>query len=449
MLLDRYRQLLTAYVDGEITNRQRRHVARLLHRSPEARQLLQQLQQDARSLRQLPYPQLPVDLTGSVLHTIAERRLTPGRRRVARVSPAASWAGPLAAWAAAAAILLILGVASYLYFAASLLHSGNADFTEKPKEPSATVAESPDSAPTPIARHEKPTPDARDDKPSNPPHRPPVVESPEVVQRPPEGPKKPTPEPRPAPPKEEPVLTDRLEMFQFSKVSDVLPEVFKVSEFDRDAIRKNLIAELRKDANFRLELPCQNGTRAFQCVQSAAQALNIGLVIEKGARERLKLQARTNYVVYLENLTPDEVAHFLRQIGAEDAKNAARKPAEAQFDRLVLTRMTPQNHKELSTLLGIDPTESEPATKGPLGVDPRKPLTDVTAQQVGQALAGQGATPRPQPGKPAAKPPERNALVLAYNPVRPSPGSDEIKRFLDSRKPVKAGTIRVLLVLRS
>jgi hypothetical protein len=368
---------------------------------------------------------------------------------VGRVSSATSWAGPLAAWAAAAAILLILGIASYLYFAASQLHSGSTDMTEKTPNPSTTVAESPDFSPTPIARQEKPTPDAQDDKPSAPPERPPVVKSPEVVQRPPDEGKKPSRDPRPAPRNEEPVLTDRLEMFQFSKVSDVLPEVFKLRELDQESVRKNLIAEMRKDSNFRIELPCQNGTRAFQRVQSAAQSMNIGLIIDKEARERLKLQGRTNYVVYLENLSPDEVARFLQQVGSEEAKSAARKPSEVQFDRLVLLRMTPQTHKELSTLLGLDPTETEPSAKGPLGVDLRKPLTETTALQVGQALAGQGSVPRPQAGKAAVKLPEHNALVLAYNPVRPSPGSEEIKRFLNSRKPAKAGTLRVLLVLRS
>ncbi len=79
MLLDRYRELLTAYVDGELTARQRRHVARLLRRSPEARQLLQQLQRRCSLHFAICLsPHLPVDLTGEVLRTIVERRLTPG-----------------------------------------------------------------------------------------------------------------------------------------------------------------------------------------------------------------------------------------------------------------------------------------------------------------------------------------------------------------------------------
>ena len=59
MLPDRDRQLLSAFVDGELSSRQRRHVERLLRRSGEARTLLRRLQEDARELRHLPRPRPP------------------------------------------------------------------------------------------------------------------------------------------------------------------------------------------------------------------------------------------------------------------------------------------------------------------------------------------------------------------------------------------------------
>jgi hypothetical protein len=272
----------------------------------------------------------------------------------------------------------------------------------------------------------------------------------DIVKRPEEKSPKTPKNPKP-PAKEESVLTDRLEMFRYDMVeATTLPVVLKVRELDREAVRKQLTTELGKDRNFRLELPCQNGTKAFGRVQAVAKAMQVGLMIDKRAVERLKLpQWKTNYVVYLENLTPEEAARFLQQMGVEDTKRATSKPSEAQFDRLVLTRMTAQHHKELSTLMGVDPTVTETGKKQPLGADPRKPLSELTAAQVSQALAGQGSVPRPKVGKPAAKAPERFALVLAYNPVRPDRGSAEIKRFLEARKPAKPGTVRILLVLRS
>ena len=116
-------------------------------------------------------------------------------------------------------------------------------------------------------------------------------------------------------------------------------------------------------------------------------------------------------------------------------------------DHDVLPRLTPRDHKELADLMGLDPTRSSPKPAGSLGTDLHKPLSEQTAEQVAKALAGQGGA-RPQPGKPAAKAPEQVALVLAYNPVRPRPGSPEVKRFLDGRQPTRPGTVQVLLVLR-
>ncbi len=446
MLRDRYRQLLTAYVDGELSSRQRRHVARLLRRSPEARQLLQRLQLDARALRHLPRPHMPVDLTGRVLRTIGERRLTPGQHRRAVVS-ASSWMGPLASWAAAASVLLILGAASYLYFAASLDSQANREVVQTQPESSTPPSPAEQRQPS-LALTEKTPPTASHQKPASKNVRPSLITTTQVAKN---GAAKTTPSvsDKPPLPKKETALTERLEMFQLDRVPDILPIILKVCDLEQEHERKNLLAELGKDSDFRMELPCPNGTKAFERVQRAATTIHLGLIVEKQAQERIKQKWRTSYVLYVENLTPEELIRFVREIGGEDRKMVANKSAEAQIDRLVLTRLTAQQRKELSTLLGIEPLSTTPAASGPLGTDPRKPLADLTAQQLGRALAGQGGAPRPETGKPTAKPPEQFALVLTSNLVRPSPSSEEIKHFLESRKPIRSGTIRVLLVLRS
>src|SRR5579884_730079 len=78
---DRTGELLTAYLDGELSAREREAVERLLERSPEARAQLQQLQEGANALRALPRHRPRRDLAEPVLHAIVERRLHPGRRR--------------------------------------------------------------------------------------------------------------------------------------------------------------------------------------------------------------------------------------------------------------------------------------------------------------------------------------------------------------------------------
>ncbi|HMF13656.1 MAG TPA: hypothetical protein VKE94_15165, partial [Gemmataceae bacterium] len=119
MLTDRCRRLLTAYVDGELTARQQEAALRLLHASPEARELLRRMQQDATALRMLPRQRLDRDLSAPIVQLIAERRLQSGwrqRPRLDRQPNFPAWAG----FSAAAAALLLVALGSYLYFSAAM-----------------------------------------------------------------------------------------------------------------------------------------------------------------------------------------------------------------------------------------------------------------------------------------------------------------------------------------
>src|SRR5215472_14227924 len=116
MLPDSDAQLLTAYVDGEVSSRQRKAVVRLLRRSPEARKLLRDLQDDARALRELPRPQLAPDFADSVLQAITRSGLRPPRPSVRPPAAVPLWK----VLSVAAAVLVAVGVSSYLYFSGIL-----------------------------------------------------------------------------------------------------------------------------------------------------------------------------------------------------------------------------------------------------------------------------------------------------------------------------------------
>ena len=87
MLAEPYRELLSAYVDGELSAGQRRTVQRLLDRSPEAREYLRQIQANAENLRNLPRRQLDAEFPGRVLTAIRDRNLRPGRYRATSSVP--------------------------------------------------------------------------------------------------------------------------------------------------------------------------------------------------------------------------------------------------------------------------------------------------------------------------------------------------------------------------
>ncbi len=110
MLSDDVCQRLSAYLDGELSERQRQAVERLLQASPEARELLAELQANANALRRVPRHQLPSDFAPQVMDTIAKQQLQPGRRAAWRPAPRT-----LALAGVAASLLVAVGIGS-LYF---------------------------------------------------------------------------------------------------------------------------------------------------------------------------------------------------------------------------------------------------------------------------------------------------------------------------------------------
>ncbi len=112
MLAARTQELLTAFVDGALTRRERKAALRLLNESSEARTFLRELHENAHRLKQLPAKKLSPDFAQSVLATIRERGLQPTPTQVkptARRTP--RWAGI----AVAACVLLAVGGGFFAY----------------------------------------------------------------------------------------------------------------------------------------------------------------------------------------------------------------------------------------------------------------------------------------------------------------------------------------------
>jgi hypothetical protein len=443
MIPDRWRELLSGYVDGELTQRQHRLVERVLEQSAEARELLRRLEADAAALRRLAPPVLDRDLSPAVLNAIRERGLCPRRRLVFRSQPALFSSG--AVLAGAAAVLLLVGMSSYLLLKIS--EPGPVGRQEQPEGQGRAVAESPPVEPPPAIEPAAPAPAATPLAQQATPA--PVRKSGDgtaFVGPPPpahEENEKAPEEPR----AESAVVTARsMELFQPERVEAVaLPVVLALRDLEGEEGRDKLLRELRKESAFRIELPCRNATRAFERVQVALRSQDVVPVVEQTAMMRLgQPQWRTNYVLFAEDLTPEELATVLRDCGRIDRDG---KPSEAQLADVVVTRLSKGHRKDLSDLLGVDPVPIPPEATGPLGTDPHRPLPELTAGQVANALSGktgQGTDSRDV----TSKPPRRQALVLAFYPVRPPRGSPDVRHFLDGRKPGRTGTVQLLLVLR-
>jgi hypothetical protein len=400
MLSDQLQQLLTAYVDGELTNRQRKAVMRLLRRSPEARNQLRKLQEDARRLRALPRHHLDSEFTARVMRAVRQQRAEANRRRATREAVFPLWTGV----AAAAAVLLAVGLGSYFYFAQPGLddapdsrmayttptpvdpppppkdgsrEEGSTQVVQLPVKP----AEAPNQSPRP---EQLPMPEiAANDKPKDPVNPDGIIASE-------------TPQPD-------------MEMFK--------PAVVKPPFYLLEEVRKLQVDRLVKgfgpETALRIELPCFDTAKGFRRLQDALKDVAVALAVDAAAQNRLsKPRLRSNYVLFLEDLTADELARVLTRVGSDDKKAAQARPKpDGQFGTMVVNRLSDADRKELSDVLRVDP-------------------------RVLQAGAGKG------------KGAERLALAVTYNPERPKANSPEVKRYLDNRRPARAGALQVLLVLR-
>jgi hypothetical protein len=136
MLSDRFSQLLTAYVDGELSPKRRKAVERLLSKSRQARALFRKLEKDSQRLRALPAATAP-DLAGPVLGAIHRQGLHPAPESVPAAAAAATppafptWAG----LAIAASVLLAVATASYLYFSQGRPGTQPESEIAQPKDP--------------------------------------------------------------------------------------------------------------------------------------------------------------------------------------------------------------------------------------------------------------------------------------------------------------------------
>jgi hypothetical protein len=453
MLTDRDREFLAGYIDGELTARQRRAVSRLLERSAEARALLRKMQHDAAALQAMSHPPLDRDLSGPVLRTIAERRLQPGsrRRRIASPRPAAlpMWVG----FGAVAASLLLIVAASYFYFAASMEPHGSENAVADNG-----ISKTPGKSWKDLKRDTSGPGQRRNDD-SALAHQGGSSELVPLPARASEANEPPTAVTQSnAKPSEADVVgapgpIANMEMFQLAKVTQL--RIIKLSDLEQESERQQLLQALRREPGYRIESPCKDSTKAFDRLQAVLTAQGIGLVIDQAAQARMNARRagakiKTNFVLYVEDVMPDELLKALRQVALDDRNAEAKKKGDGQFDSIVLNRMTDGDREELCKLLGLKvkklPDVAPPT--GPLGTDVRKPVADKTGDDITKALTGQGGVPRPDPGKQPVKAPERLALAMPYNPARPRPESAEIKRFLTNRKAARPGAVQLLLVVR-
>lgn len=411
MLPERVTQLLSGYVDGELSARERRAVGRLLRKSPEARAMLHQMKQDSMVLRKLPRKKTQLDLSGSVMGTISLRNLQLPKIENPLPPKPAIRRRPLWLKVTAAALLLCtVGLASYVVVSFVLNGSGAQNTGSEP-----------------------PT------HPDDPRHRPGHTEP---DQPPPAITVLHEPENNPAAKNgrhDERLTLGLIRTPAFVTPTPRLMQILPLRDLEQTVRVHQLTQELKKDDASRFDLFClTDTTRALDRVQAVFKANNVTLRIDPYAQARMKQRLKTNLAIYSEELTPAELTAILQQLAADD-----KKAGNGNFDKLTVNPTTPA---DLAKALGGEAGFfQQPERTGPLGVDLSQDVSSKTGSHIVQALTGKG-TPRPTANVPPDPNTPRQAVLVPYS-AKPEGLFQEIRNLVDSRKGWRPEAIQVLWVL--
>lgn len=293
MVPERITQLLTAYVDGELSGRQRKAVSRMLRKSPEARKLYHKIKGDSLILRRLPRKKPSFSLTDTVMGNIKATNLQIPIRPEAMGLPPGPPPLPgktIPAWvvfAVAAAVLLIVGFGSYFYFARGVEIGHDILVEPRSTNPTAPVA----------------CPACGDRTPEDEPK--------DVFTYP------------------------NQKVPSFRSAAARVPLVLSMRNSNHPSFLDEVQEELQKDRAFRCDLFCRDTGRAIDHFKRQLARQGIDLKTDPSLPSRLAREPGLSVAVFTEGLLATELADTLKRLGQAEPDTADC------FVRLAITRLAP------------------------------------------------------------------------------------------------------------
>lgn len=420
-------ELLTSAVDGELTPRQHRRLARLLEEVAEARVLYARLRADRDRLARLPCAVPPANLQARILARVAAHAPLATPKPVDRSWRQPSWL-PLAV---AASLLLGLTALSALFFA----QDGDRSVRQPAIVQSAPLPASGSPPPTPGPK-ERPTQQPQHPQPG-PPDNHVVQGTPPVEPTPGSVPPETLPNPRPVPRDlvTGPVLPP---LPPVQKVEVRIPFLRALSDLEQPAQRGELAAEFGRDPAFRVDLFARDVPRGAELFQTVARSVGVKVYADAMAQSQMKQRLPVTFVIYTETLTAAELTDLFTKLAAADAKTPARA-----FADLHVTPAQTADARQLRDVLGFDPglwKRIPPGPATPFPTSARTPIDAGTGDMVARAL-------RNSAGKKA----EKSAMLMTFTPnaarVHPA-ASKELRQFIEKRGERKPTAVPVLIVIR-
>jgi len=408
MLTDAELKLITAATDGELSLAEERRFVALIAANPSAQVVADQLRGTSARLRQLPIHRAPAGMVAAVLSRLSPT--TPARPRRAR-SPL--WLP----YAVAASLLFTVSAASYWFFTAE---ESLGSRTARVRQTLPNIS----AAPTALPRQPLPESGVA----VAPPER-------DVLPWPREVAVTAAPPPRDIAPMPRPHAGDLIgagiaEPIKPLQSADLtLPFLKDVREFERDDIRARFAADFANHPAVRIDLFAGHLPHALDAVTAAAKSAGVVITTDHIARERINKKVPTAYALFVEGLTPDELAGLLAVV----AKKVADAPQPA-VGTVHAYSAGAVEQREWKDLFGRDLGLFRSPRVDPKS--PARPISDGTIGKLKQAVG---------------RHPAKAGLLLTYWPIpaRTAPQlSKETQAFLAGRGERKPGTLPALLVLR-
>lgn len=378
MLPDDFSELLSAYLDGELPARQRKDVRRLLDESDEARRMLRRMEGDALLLRELPPARLPFDLTNAILASIATE-LPPQRLPIPTFArPAGNRRTFGKVYAAAAAVLLAVGIGSWPFLGGAGEGTPEVAVSSNGPRNGAGQGGAPETEP---------------------------VIGPEVPHR---------------PGSHSVFAYPNRQATELSTAPNRLPLIQQIGEVDP----AQLLGHLKRrvpDSVCRVDLFCTQPGKTLDILGLACGNQGVRIIVDPAAMKRLESDPGAALALYLENVTPAEVARILSELGG----------TASPFSAFVVDA-GPVGADDLARVLGGPAKDFAPPSQ--------RPIDQNTVGELVRSLPGLAENDE--------KVPYHVAVVVPHVPTAAERCS-EVQSLLDGYRESRPGSMALLLVLRA
>ncbi len=407
MLKAKYRELVSAYLDGELTPPEKAEALRLIADNPEAGQLHAAFSAIRGSIREAALETPIINVHSAVLARLNSVR--PAVKPLPSRRNAFLWSG------VAASLFAIVGLASFNVFF-NPKHDTLAN-----RNKSVNTAILPPSPLTVIEEGDVPSrvviqPKLPDNKQA--------VELAEVL-----------PPPRPAHSGEGIVTAPAKPDFDIVRTESNgrLSLLMSLRDLEKDTANQKLKAELGKDDIIRIDLFCRDLAKSQEQLTAALKSKGLTGHIDGNIAERLKRKNLGEIIFFSETLSTQEMASLLQQLSKDDANRAAKNKDDALFSSLVVIPHQSADVDRLSRSIGVPMNQLKLPRKAAV-LDPKQSLEANTASKLAQGL---------KPG--------RNQFVAVpyyYGEKGAAAPGKEVKLFMEQRGEAKANAKPLILILR-